>query len=262
MSSWIIKHFSPHKVYTEAYGGAGSVLIKKPRAYSEVWNDLDREVVTLFRVLRNKSQSAALRKALYLTPYSRDEFDLAYKLADDPVEIARRLTIRCYLGFGTPAHNRTTKTGFRSNSKRSHTTPAHDWANYPGALGATIKRLRGVIIENKDAIKVLIQHDGKDTLHYVDPPYVHATRSGTQDSRKRYSYELYDHDHENLARVLKGLNGMAVLSGYPGDLYKKLYKGWTTFRKKAMADGARERIEILWLNKAAASNLRGIDESK
>lgn len=255
LSSWIIEHFPPHRVYTEAYGGAGSVLIKKPRAYSEIWNDLDQEVVTLFRVLRNKKQSRELRKALYLTPFSHEEFRLSYEAIDDPLEKARRLIIRCYMGFGTPAHNRKYPTGFRANAHRSHTTPAHDWINYPGALAATIKRLRGVTIENKEALKILTQHDGEDTLHYVDPPYVHVTRSGF-DKNKRYSFEMSDQDHRKLAAVLKKLKGMVVLSGYPGRLYEKLYSGWKSFGREAMADGARKRLEVLWLNRAAWDRLK------
>lgn len=256
LAPWIIQHLPPHRTYTEAFGGAGSVLLRKPRSYAEVWNDLDGHVVNLFRVLRDRKRSAALRRALFLTPFSRTEFDLSYEPADDPVELARRLVIRSFMGFGSNAHNRKAKSGFRSNSNRSGTTPAHDWANYPRALAVAIRRLRGVVIEKKDACELLEQHDGSETLHYVDPPYVHATRTGgSSTANRRYQHELSDDDHKILAGVLRGLQGMVVLSGYRSELYQKLYPEWVTFERKAMADGARERLEILWLNKAAASRL-------
>lgn len=81
LAPWIISHFPAHRVYVEAYGGAGSVLMRKPRAYAEVYNDLDGEVVNLFRVLRNPSQARELIRIVDLTPYAREEFDLSY-LAD------------------------------------------------------------------------------------------------------------------------------------------------------------------------------------
>ncbi len=254
----MIKHFPPHKIYTESFGGAGSVLLKKKRSHSEVWNDIEGEVVNLFRVLQNRTQSAELRRLLYLTPFSREEFEKSYELSPDPVEGARRLVVRSYQGFASDAHNRRSSSGFRPGSHGSRTTPAHDWANYPGALSAAIKRLRGVVIENRDALKIMAQHDSPDTLHYVDPPYLHGTRSYTSSNRHNYTHEMFALDHQNLAVFLNGLKGMVVLSGYPSKFYDRLYSTWTTYERKSFAFKATERVEVLWLNKAALLRLNGI----
>jgi DNA adenine methylase len=139
------------------------------------------------------------------------------------------------------------KTGFRANSNRSGTTPAHDWANYPAALRNVIERLQGVVIENRDAFALIPHHDGTQTLHYVDPPYVAATRDQGSD----YRHELSDRKHEELSDLLHGLQGMVVLSGYPSDLYESLYGDWVRIERAAHADGARDRIECLWFNPAA-----------
>src|SRR3546814_17290747 len=90
LAPWVIQHFPPHRCYVEPFGGAAGVLIQKPRAYAEVYNDMDGDIVNLFRVLRSQGASAMLTEALALTPYARDEFDAAYEPTDDPVERARR----------------------------------------------------------------------------------------------------------------------------------------------------------------------------
>lgn len=248
LAPWIIQHFPPHRIYVEPFGGAASVLLRKPRSYSEVYNDLDGEIVNLFQVARDRSDE--LRRAVALTPFARAEFSLSYeRVDDDPVEQARRTVTRAFMGFGSNAHNQTT--GFRANSNRSGTTPAHDWAHYPAAFSLIIERLQGVVIEHRDAIDVIAQHDSPDTLHYIDPPYVPETRDAGAD----YRHEMSTGDHEALACALSRLSGAIALSGYRCDLYDDLYADWLRVDRPAFADAARPRVECLWLNAAAAAGL-------
>lgn len=247
LAPWIISHFPKHQVYVEPFGGAMSVLIRKPPSYAEIYNDLDCAVVNLFRVLRS-GRADELVTALRLTPFARDEFVEAYGDCDDPVEQARRLVIRSFMGFGSNGHNRAT--GFRANSNRSGTTPAHDWVNYPDSLANVVSRLAGVTIENRDAKVVMAQHDAPTTLHYVDPPYVFDTRA---DLSKDYAHELTDGDHAELLTFLRGLCGMVILSGYPSEIYDSALPDWRRVERKALADGARERTEVLWINPAASA---------
>ncbi|MCA0401306.1 MAG: DNA adenine methylase [Proteobacteria bacterium] len=248
LAPWIISHFPAHRVYVEPFGGAASVLLRKPRAYAEIYNDLDAELVTLFRVLRSP-RAGELREALRLTPFARDEFVGAYARTDCPVEQSRRMIIRAFMGFGsTGALGRST--AFRANSNRSGTTPAHDWANYAPALGAIIDRLSGVTIENRPAMDVMAQHDGPETLHYVDPPYVHDTRSKGNPycAKHKYRHEMTDDDHAELLVFLRTLRGRVVLSGYPHPIYDDALADWRRIERQALADGARARTEVLWLN--------------
>lgn len=241
LAPWIIQHMPAHRIYVEPFGGAASVLMRKPRSYAEVYNDLDDEVVNLFRVLRS-DQADRLADLLRLTPFAAEEFADAYGATDDTVERARRTIIKAFMGFGSNSIHR--KSGFRSNSNRRGTTPARDWVNYPDQLAAAVERLRGVVILNRDACEVMAAHDGPETLHYVDPPYLPETRDGGTD----YAHEMTEAQHSDLLKFLRGLNGKVIVSGYPSDLYDESLHGWRRVQRKALADGARDRTEVLWLN--------------
>jgi DNA adenine methylase len=192
LAPWIISHFPPHRVYVEPFGGAFSVGIRKPRAFAEVWNDLDDELVNLMRVLRREDLGLKLVEQLKLTPFARTEF--------------------------------------------------------------IIDRLSGVVIEHRDAKATMAAHDTPETLHYVDPPYVLSTRS---DTSKDYAVELSDDDHAELLEFLRSLAGTVILSGYPHPFYDGALGDWSRVERKHLADGARERTEVLWINRPYNLNLLG-----
>lgn len=255
LAEWILSHFPAHRVYVEPYGGAGSVLLQKARSYAEIYNDLDGEIVNLFRMVRERGNE--LREKLKATPFARDEYKLSFEICQDPIEQARRTVVRSFMGFGSNALQREIQSGFRSSANRSGTTPAHDWANYPDALPAIITRLRGVTIENRDALEVMQRYDGEDTLHYCDPPYVHETRSGRMHGHHGYNHEMTDDEHRRMAAVLGQLKGAVIVSGYHGELYDEIFAGWPRAEKKALADGARERTEVLWFRNLRDDTLWG-----
>lgn len=246
LAPWIISHFPPHRTYTEAYGGAGSVLLRKARSYTEVYNDLDEEIVQLFRVARDEGERLA--NALELTPFARREFQEAYKPTDDVVESSRRTIIRSFMGFGSDGVHSTHRTGFRGRSQRSGTTPAHDWANFPDAFRLIIARLSAVVVECKPGLEIIEAYDSPEALHYVDPPYVHSTRKRV-DAARGYRHEMTDRDHRDLARLLKRVRGGVVLSGYHSELYDELYADWRRVERTGpFADGAMKRTEVLWFS--------------
>jgi DNA adenine methylase len=256
LAPWIIEQFPPHRTYVEPFGGAASVLLRKPRSWREVYNDLDDEVVTLFRVLRDPVMGADLARQISLTPWARSEFDLSYAPTDDPLECARRTVVRAFMGHGSTAIALRRRTGFRSKCDRNGTHPSTDWTAMPPALEAISERLRGVVIERRPALEVMASLDGPGNLIYADPPYVHAGRS-----RKRchgalehaYKHEMDDAAHDALLTFLLGCASMVVLSGYPTELYDRRLRDWTRLEVQAYADGARPRREVLWINPAASA---------
>lgn len=88
-------------------------------------------------------------------------------------------------------------------------------------------------------------HDGPETLHYVDPPYIMATRT---DAAADYAHEMTDDQHRDLLDFVRSLEGKVVLSGYPHPIYDDALSGWQRIERTALADGAAKRSEVLWLN--------------
>ena len=254
LAPWIISHFPPHRTYVEPFGGAASVLIRKPRSYAEVYNDTWRTAVDVFRCMRDPALAAELDQRLRLTPFARDEFKGAYSTeTDDLVERARKAIVRSFMGFGSASTNGEHITGFRASSRRSGAT--HNWQHYPDCIPSFVARLRGVVIENKDAFEVIARHDAADTLIYADPPYPHETRNMRRGNAS-YAHEFETADHERLGELLRSCKSMVVVSSYPSRLYDRLYAGWAVVECDAFADGARRRREVLYLNDSCATMQR------
>lgn len=266
LADWIIAHFPPHRTYVEAFGGGGSVLLRKPPSHAEVYNDLDGAVVNLFRVLRDPATAEQLRAAVAITPYARAEFVGAYEPTEEPVEWARRCLIRAWMGFGSAGMTRDHRTGFRANTQRQGGQTTAAWNQWPDDAAAFTERLRSVIIEQRPALEVIDQQDDEETLFYCDPPYVFDTRSFPRGASQPFCYrhEMTDDEHCALAERLREAKGMVVLSGYHSPLYDELYQGWRTVERRALADSAHEgrtdRVEVLWINYAAGARLSNQQE--
>lgn len=242
---WIVSHFPQHEFYVEPFCGASSVLMRKPRTKGEIINDLDGDVVNVFRVLRDPAAAKELERLLALTPFAYEEYKSAYDQTSDPVERARRTIYRSFASIGSDGVSRR-NSGFRGlKNNESTVTAALEWSRYPDAIPAFVHRLHGVLIEHRPALHVIGLYDRPETLFYVDPPYVMSTRSkGTV----LYSNEMTDADHVDLAASLHSVLGMVLISGYRSDLYDALYADWKMVSRSATAQNGKGRTECLWMS--------------
>lgn len=257
LAQWVMSFFPAHTAYVEPFGGAAGVLLQKERSYAEIYNDLDSSVVNFFQVLRDPESRARLIEQIVMTPYSREDFVLAWEPTDDAIEEARRMAIRAQMGFGSAGATKGT-TGFRIDTKREYGTAQHLWTQYPEALSNAGQRLTGVLIENRPALDVLRQHDAPTTLHFVDPPYMLDTRVLQANGAGYYKHEMTDADHAELIDVLLELDGFVVLSGYLSELYSDRLQHWTQYQKKSRISAGRGtamRTEVVWINPACEAAL-------
>lgn len=252
IAPWVIAHLPPHRVYVEPFGGAASVLLRKPRSRIEVYNDLDDEIVGIFKVLQDPAQCARLVRLLRRTPYARRQFEQAFLPTRDPVTRAQRAIVRAYQSFHHESLFNQRKTTFADARHRSGSSnKAAEWSSYPRHLVTVFKRLQGVIIECRDALEVIRAQDTADALFFVDRPYLPATRSSAG-----YRCELSTERHAELLDRLLSVRGMVVLAGYPSPMYDHALKGWRRVERQHLAAGSlRPRTEVLWLSPAAAKAL-------
>lgn len=245
LAPWIISHFPPHKVYIEPFGGAGSVLLQKLPAATEVWNDLEGEVVNLFSVLRNNAPDLA--RLIYLTPFSRQEYHSLYEAVDDPVERARQFVARSFMGQSSKGALR--KSGFDSRiNPDGFQSRLSSLRAMPEEFHVIAERFRSVVIESKPAAAIIDQYDRRDALFYVDPPYL-------ADRANHYTHELDEAGHVALLERLRTLAGMAVVSGYRSELYDNALTDWRRVEIDAHADGGVDRTEVVWMNPACVAAL-------
>lgn len=253
IAPWILKHLPDHNAYVEPFCGGASVLLRKPPSPFEVLNDLDSNVVNFFKVLRERTED--LRRVVELTPFSREEVELAAEDTSDELEKARRFYIRSWqTQHGAPytKGNNGWRFGRRGgNDKRS---AVDDW-NATDRMPAIARRLKNVQIEHDDALATIKRFDGANVVFYCDPPYVAETRYKRWASNG-YEHEMTDADHRALAKLLHEIEGMALVSGYPGTLYAELYKDWKMVsRKNYTGHSAEPRTEGLWISKRAQDRL-------
>ena len=234
--------------FCDVYGGSAAVLINRQPAPVETYNDLDSELVNFFAVLRDKPDD--LIRQIGLTPFSRAELANACKPkpASPPLERARRFYIRA----------RQTRTGLAQTSSEGRwahcvlTSRAgmagavSRWLGAVEGLPEIAQRLQRVQIENAPALEVIRRYDTPNTLFYLDPPYVHASRGDTS----AYVHEMTDADHRDLAALLHDIKGRAVLSGYRSRLYAELFADWCRVDtdEKLCNSSKGKRRESLWMN--------------
>lgn len=241
IAKWIISHFPKHKSYLEPFFGSGAVLFNKLAGDIETINDLNGDIVNLFRVIRQNPE--ALARAVYFTPHSREEYERAWN--DSPekdVEKARIFIIKSLQSHGFRSCQ---KSGWKSDiAGRERAYATRHWNELPDIIQEAAERLKQVQIEQMDAIELIKRFNHPEVLIYADPPYLLSTRTG-----KQYDFEMIsEQEHCRLLEALMDHKGYVVLSGYDSPLYNEYLKGWSKAEIQSNAEKGLYRVETIWMN--------------
>lgn len=246
----------PGKTYVEPFGGGASLLLNKQPSEVEVYNDLDHALVNLWEVVRDDATFDEFAAKLEWTPYAREAFaDAVRHHSDDSVDRVMRAVMFYTMLNQSISGKRLALPSEWSRSRYQNL--GERWQLRQQKLGPIHGRFRGVQIECRDALDVLQEWDGPETVFYCDPPYILETRK----KQKYYAVEPGDDYHHQLVDVLLNVQGMVILSGYEHPIYQRLREeGWMTdiYGANATMNVVREdeekgkRKEIVYRNPQAA----------
>lgn len=254
----IVENLPPHNAWVEAFCGSAAITLAKKPAPIEVINDLDDQIVNLFKQLRSNSDK--LCNAVKLTPYARSEFEKALKRESDidPLEKARRFLVATMMTVNATIADKSGFSYSQSYARTGKEARVNRWYNLPDRLEEVVERLRCIRIENLDARKLLSMFENRPaTLVYLDPPYF---------IKRNHSYTIDAKDkdfHIELLEICQRAKCMILLSGYNNDLYDNYLtkkNGWTktTIKTYTKITTGKQfaRTEVLWKNSKLEKALR------
>lgn len=192
----IIPNFPAHSCYVEVFAGGAALYFMRPPADVEVINDINGELVNLYRVVK-----AHLEEFVRQFKYALSSRDVFKWLQDTPPETLtdiQRAARFFYLqqhAFGGRVDKQTFGT--------ATTAPPINLLRIEENLSAAHLRLSGAFIENMDWHKLMEKYDRPHTLFYLDPPYLET---------EGYGVDFGIDEYVKMAALLAKIKGKAIVS--------------------------------------------------
>ena len=204
----LVELIPEHHSYVEPFFGSGAVLFNKPVSDIETINDLDHDVVNIFRCIQEDADRLA--RMVMTTPFSREKYEDTYKLdawelmmPDEPYHKALRFLIQCWQGHG-----------FRTNGSKV------GWKND---------------VQGRERAYALWNW-------YRLPEWI------IDIAGKQYKHEMTDADHEELLKALLQSKAKIMISGYESEMYNDYLNGWKKKQFSSCAEHGKARTETVWMN--------------
>lgn len=245
---YILPLIPSHTCYVEPFCGAAWVLFGKPPSDVEVLNDIDQELVTFFRVVKEKPEE--LLASFEWELVARAEFERLANL--DPLELtdvqrAHRFYYLIMAGWGGEANYPRFQTSVSDGGHGNRLIGA--LKRLRERIEPVYQRLKTVIIENLDWEECIDRYDRDKTFFYVDPPY--------PGNGVNYKHNMRDwQEHQRLSDKLAGCKGRWILSSYDRPEVRDMYRGLyivpvQTYSGMKTAKTSQERVineEVLIAN--------------
>jgi DNA adenine methylase len=241
----IVRLFPIHAAYVEPLAGGLNVLLNKRPARIEVASDLDAGLIGMYRILQARTDEFLRR--LDALRYTRETFDAAHRDEAGAGTLDAAVSFLVRYRFSRGGLGKTF--GWSKRKRGGRPGDLNAWETFKRELPRIAARLERVEFRRQDALEVIREFDGPDTLFYLDPPYVHDTRTAPD----IYSHELSDEAHGALIETVLSCRGMVVLSGYANSLYDEALATWERVEfeepnRSGQGRSQQDRTEVLWLN--------------
>ena len=254
--------------FIDVFGGSGSVLLGKPEIHPfEVYNDFDKNLVNLFRCMKERTM-ATVRELGFCNLNSREDFNAIRKFFEQREEFTdeylREELLLTELTFPplqanelkelrtriTKDHDVRRAAMFLKLLRYSYSSSCKSFASQPfdirklfGLIKELENRMANVVVENQDFETLIKHYDRPDSFFYADPPYF--------SSEGMYEVGFGWDDHVRLRDTLKGIKGKFLLSYNDCEEIRELYDGFSMLdfsRTHAMVqryEAGREFKELL-----------------
>lgn len=192
----LITKFPPHECYVEVFAGGAALYFMRPPAKVEVINDINGELVRLYRVVQNHLEEFVRHFKFALA--SREVFKWHQETPPDGLTEIQRAVRFFYLqqhAFGGKVSGQTWGT--------ATTAPPVNLLRIEENLSAAHLRLAGAFIEHLDWHALIERYDRPHTLFYLDPPYWQTEGYGVVFGLEQY---------EKMAATIAGIQGKAIVS--------------------------------------------------
>ncbi len=195
----IISRIPEHQCYAEPFAGAGWVFYGKHPSPVEVINDINKEIVTLYRVVQHHLDEFVRQFRWLLV--SRDEYLRRWEENPDSMTDIQR-AVRFYYIHQNSFGGKIAGASFGTATTRP---PKLNLLRVEEELSAAHLRLSRAYIENLPYADLIRRYDRDTTFFYIDPPYWNC--------EDYYGKGLFNKgDFAVLATLMAGLKGKAMMS--------------------------------------------------
>jgi len=207
IAKWVISHFPPHDCYVEPFAGGLAVFFARiRRVKTQVINDTNPFVTNFWQQYRDNASE--LIRVIEATPYSREEHSYCQAIYKQKKKVSRLEMARVFFVCSMQSFAGILTGGWAINPFKatSGNRFPHRQADKIELMNNIQYKMKGVVIENIDAINLIKKWDGPNTFFYLDPPYPDTDQG---------DYSGYTTgDFNRMLAVLKGIKGKFLLSCY------------------------------------------------
>jgi DNA adenine methylase len=197
LAKTIINKIPEHTCYVEVFAGGASVLFAKEPSAAEVINDLDKDLVTLYRAIKHHPEE--LYRQFKFSLVSRTEFEREKQVNPETLTDIQRAARYLYLQKSAFGGHITGQT-FGTNTTGK---PRLNLLSLENTIEEAWKRLVHVVIECMDFRTLIPRYDRPHTLFFLDPPYWQIPS---------YKYDFVEQDFHDLREILLNMEGRFLMT--------------------------------------------------